>query len=186
MTSRGRAKPRHPVTARYPRMARVNELLREVLAEAIELEAGSDLRLELATVTAVDCDPDLRHATVLMSSLSGPASEALAAVRPRLQAAVARQVRMKRTPQLRFAADPAIAYAQKVESVLAELRASGGFGEQDEADGGAETQVPFGVPDKPAGQPEGAPSSPTGQGGDAGVPSGAESTGSVAKEPEQP
>ena len=38
-------------------MARVNQLLREVLAEEIELVAAADSRLELVTVTAVACDP---------------------------------------------------------------------------------------------------------------------------------
>jgi ribosome-binding factor A len=109
----------------YPRMARVNEVLREVLAEAIELEAGSDPRLELVTVTAVRCDADLRHATVLLASLPEAAAVALEGARPRLQAAVARQVRLKRTPQLSFAADPAIAYGEKVDEVLRELKSRG-------------------------------------------------------------
>ena len=97
------------VSHKYPRMARVNEVLREVLADAIETEAGSDERLEFVTVTGVECDPDLRHATVLLDSLPEPAGEALAEVRPRLQAAIAREVRIKRTPQLSFEADPAVA-----------------------------------------------------------------------------
>lgn len=65
-----------PTHRHYPRMARVNEVLREVLAEEIELVAGTDSRLELVTVTAVNCDPDLRHATVLLASLPDPARAA--------------------------------------------------------------------------------------------------------------
>lgn len=106
-------------------MARVNEVLREVLAEAIELEAASDPRLELATVTAVDCDPDLRHATVMLSSLPDAAREALGEARPRLQAAIAHEVRIKRTPQLSFEADPAVAYGERVDSILRGLRDAG-------------------------------------------------------------
>ena len=83
---------------RYPRTARVNRLLLEVLAEEIELVAAADPRLELMTVTAVDCDPDLRHATVLFASLGEAAKQALVEARPRLQAAIARQVRIRRTP----------------------------------------------------------------------------------------
>jgi len=131
VSRRGRPLARH-----YPRMARVNELLREVLAEAIERAAGSDPRLEMATVTAVSCDPDLRHATVFLSSLSGPAAEALAQARPRLQAAVAHQVRIKRTPQLSFDADPAVAYGERVESVLRGLRSSGQLPETGLGQGG--------------------------------------------------
>jgi len=88
-------------------MARVNEVLREVLAEEIEVLGSTDARLELVTVTAVSCEPDLRHATVLLASLPDTVREALGEVRPRLQAAIAHQVRMKRTPQLSFQVDPA-------------------------------------------------------------------------------
>jgi ribosome-binding factor A len=116
-----RSRPLHG----YPRMARVNEVLREVLADAIEAESGDDERLELLTVTAVHCDPDLRHATVFFASLSGPAGDALGEARPRLQAAIAREVRLKRTPQLSFAPDPSIAYGERVEQVLRDLRARG-------------------------------------------------------------
>lgn len=123
---------RHPLrraarqpSHKYPRMARVNEVLREVLADAIETEAGTDERLELVTVTGVDCDPDLRHATVLLDSLPELVGEALGQARPRLQAAIARQVRIKRTPQLSFLADPAVAYGERVEKVIRELKSSG-------------------------------------------------------------
>ena len=117
-----RRAPKPVVVHKYPRMARVNEVLREVLADAIETEAGSDERLELVTVTGVECDPDLRHATVLLDSLPEPAGEALAEARPRLQAAIAREVRIKRTPQLSFEADPAVAYGERVEKLLRELK----------------------------------------------------------------
>lgn len=110
-------------------MARVNEVLREVLADAIEVAAGTDGRLELVTVTAVQCDPDLRHATVFLDTLSGPASEALGEARPRLQAAIAHQVRIKRTPQLSFAADPAVAYGERVEKVIRDLKSAGELGD---------------------------------------------------------
>jgi ribosome-binding factor A len=106
-------------------MARVNEVLREVLAEEIEMVAGSDPRLELVTVTAVSCEPDLRHATVLLASLTDAARDALGEARPRLQAAVAHQVRLKRTPQLSFQADPAVGHGEVVEEILRELRSSG-------------------------------------------------------------
>ncbi|MGH3422185.1 MAG: ribosome-binding factor A, partial [Streptosporangiaceae bacterium] len=93
---------------RYQRAVRVNEVLREVLAEAIERLADTDDRLTLLTVTAVAVEPDMARATVLFASLSEGAREALTAARPRLQAVVAGQVRLKRTPQLAFAVDPAV------------------------------------------------------------------------------
>jgi ribosome-binding factor A len=120
-------------------MARVNEVLREVLADEIEVVAGTDSRLELVTVTAVSCEPDLRHATVLLASLPEAVRDALGEARPRLQAAVAHQVRLKRTPQLSFQADPAVGRGELVEEILRELRASGELREETGQGRGEET-----------------------------------------------
>lgn len=121
------ARPRNQGPRRYPRMARVNELLREILGDA--LERLDDDRLELVTITAVDCDPDLRHAKVYVDSLGGPEEddallEALGEVRPRLQAAIARQARLKRTPELAFLPDPVVRSADRIEDVLRGLEDS--------------------------------------------------------------
>jgi ribosome-binding factor A len=105
----------------YARTARVNEVLRQVLADALERLEELDERLGMLTITAVLTEPDLRHATVLFSSLSEEESTALEEARVRLQGAIAHEVRMKRTPQLRFAADPAIAAGQRVEDILRDL-----------------------------------------------------------------
>lgn len=122
--------PERGAGRRYSRMARVNELVREVLAEEIELLQG-DERIGLLTVTHVDVEPDLRRARVLLSSLSDEAEEALVENRARLQAALARQVRLKHTPQLSFVADPAIETGSRIEDILRGLDQTGG-------DGGAE------------------------------------------------
>lgn len=106
---------------RYPRSARVNEVLREVLAEELERLSDGDARLGLLTVTAVQADPDLRHATVLFATLDDQAAEAVEEVRVKLQAAVGRQVRLKRTPRLSFAADPAVASGQRIEDIIREI-----------------------------------------------------------------
>ena len=103
---------------RYPRSARVNEILREVLADSLERLADTESRLGLLTVTGVECDPDLRHAVVLFSSLDPDEEAALGAARVRLQAAISHEVRLKRTPQLRFAADPAVAAGNRIEDIL--------------------------------------------------------------------
>ena len=99
----------------------MNEALREVLAE--ELELVDDPRLDLVTVTGVDSGADLRHAVVWFSALSRGTDddevvEALSRHRVRLQAAVGRQLRMKRTPELTFKGDPAIAVGTRVEDIL--------------------------------------------------------------------
>ena len=105
----------------YPRTARVNELVREILGDA--LERLDDDRLHLVTVTHVHVDPDLRHALVEFSSLGegeDEAAEALAEYRTRLQSAIARQARLKRTPELRFQVDTVISRAARIEELLRE------------------------------------------------------------------
>lgn len=105
----------------YARTARVNEVLRQILADQLERMEELDERLGMLTITAVQCDPDLRHATVLLSSMTEEEAQALEQARVRLQAAISHEVRMKRTPQLRFAADPAVAAGQRIEDILRTL-----------------------------------------------------------------
>ena len=106
----------------YPRTARVNQVLREVLADGLERLADADDRLRMATVTSVDTTPDLRHATVFLSSLPSDMAEALDAHRGALQRAIAQEVRLKRTPHLEFAPDPAVARGERVEEILRRIQ----------------------------------------------------------------
>lgn len=110
---------------KYPRTARINELLREVVAEELERLVDIDPRLALVTVTSVTVEPSLRTAVVLLSSMPDPVAEALLEHRVRLQAAIGRQVRLKRTPQLAFEADPAVAQGQRIEEILRGLESDG-------------------------------------------------------------
>lgn len=117
-------RPRSP--RRYPRAARLNELVREIVAD--EVERIDDPRLELVTVTHVAVDPDLRRACVTFSRLGGgeeeaaevEAGEALVESRGRLQRAIAAQARLKRTPELRFEPDQVLRYAERIETLLRE------------------------------------------------------------------
>ena len=118
-------RPRRTNTSarQYPRTARLGELLREIVAE--ELERIDDLRLEQVTITEVSVDGDLRHAKVFYDSLAGEDAddevlEAFAEARRALQGAVARQARIKRTPELDFRPDPAVRTGQRIEQLLRE------------------------------------------------------------------
>ena len=108
----------------YSRLDRVNRAVQEVLGD--ELERVGDERLDLVTITGVRVEPGLRHATVWFSALSAGEHVDVAAVlgehRARLQAAVARQLRLRRTPELSFGADPAIDTGTRVEEILRGLR----------------------------------------------------------------
>ena len=134
MTVPGRRREKRAPAA-YPRTARVNEVLREVVAETLEKMADTDDRLRLLTVTSVEITPDLSRATVYLSSLPAPAAEALAEQRTQLQRIIGRQVRMKRTPLLLFESDPAVAHGLRVEEILRNLREDpGGPGGDDAGD----------------------------------------------------
>jgi ribosome-binding factor A len=109
----------------YPRTARVNQVLREVVADALERLSDHDDRLRLITVTSVDTTPDLRRARVYLSSLSDEAAEALADQRVSLQQQIGREVRLKRTPLLEFAPDPAVAQGFQVEEILRRIHSAG-------------------------------------------------------------
>jgi ribosome-binding factor A len=108
----------------YARTSRVNESLREIIAE--ELERIGDDRLHMVTVTGITVDSDFGRATVWFSALAREGDEAMIAEafaenRVPLQGAIGRQVRLKRTPLLSFAADPAILNGQKIESIIRDL-----------------------------------------------------------------
>lgn len=111
----------HGSARQYPRTARLNELLREILAE--ELEHLDDDRLQLLTITSVDIDGDLRRASVFYDSLAGEESddevlEALGELRWKLQRAIGREARIKHTPELSFAPDPAVRAGARIDELL--------------------------------------------------------------------
>ncbi len=105
---------------RYPRTARLDEVILEVLAD--ELERLDDPRLDLVTLTGVDVSSELSHATVWFVARhdEAAASVALAAAAPRLRGILGRSVRMKQTPRLDFRPDPAIVAGARVEELLRE------------------------------------------------------------------
>ena len=105
-------------------MRRVNESLRQVLSEALlELK---DPRIGFVTVTGVETSPDLRHARVFVSVLGSESKRAktldgLTAAHGVLQARLARELRMKRTPQLAFEYDPTVERGVRMTKLIDEL-----------------------------------------------------------------
>ncbi len=106
------------------RMRRVNESVRQVLAETLpELK---DPRIGLVTVTGVDTTPDLRHATVYVSVLGSSRRRrtslvGLEAAHGVLQSRLARELRLKRTPQLTFEYDPSVERGMRMTRLIEEL-----------------------------------------------------------------
>ena len=106
------------------RMRRVNEAVREALAEAIgELK---DPRIGFVTVTGVETSTDLRQARVYVSVLGNERKrektlQGLESAHGVLQARLASELRMKRTPQLTFQYDPTVVEGVRMSRLIDEL-----------------------------------------------------------------
>ena len=106
---------------KYPRSARLNEILREVIAD--ELVRIDDERLEFVTITSIDVDNEMNRANVFFDSLAGEEGdegiiEVLNQHRRRLQATINRQMHAKKTPILDFRADMVIRSAERIDDIL--------------------------------------------------------------------
>jgi len=118
------------------RMRRVNEAVRAVVAEAVgDLK---DPRIGLVTVTAVDVTPDLREGTVYVSVLGNERKReatlaGLESAHGLLQARLARELKMKRTPHLSFEYDPTVERAVRMTKLIDDLTPGG---PTDDAPGG--------------------------------------------------
>jgi ribosome-binding factor A len=105
-------------------MRRVDAAVREVLAEAIgELR---DPRIGFVTVTGVKTSSDLRQAQVFVSVLGSDKKreltlEGLEAAHGVLQARIARELRLKRTPQLTFSYDDSVERGVRMSQLIDEL-----------------------------------------------------------------
>jgi ribosome-binding factor A len=106
------------------RMRRVNESVRAVVAEAVaDLQ---DPRLGIVTVTGVTVSPDLHDAKVFVSVFGSEKKRkaslaALESARGLVQGRVARELQMKRTPQLAFEYDPTVEYGVRMSKLIDEL-----------------------------------------------------------------
>jgi ribosome-binding factor A len=105
-------------------MRRVNESVRAVIADGVG--ALKDPRIGLVTITGVDVTPDLREATVFVSVLGSEKRrrETLAGLESAhgvLQARLARELRLKRTPQLTFEYDPSVERGVRMTKLIDEL-----------------------------------------------------------------
>lgn len=108
---------------RYPHAARVDKVMQAIVADS--LERNFDDRLALVTVTGVHIDPDLRHGVVFYATRGtndDEVAEALEEARVSVQSDIGRQVRMKRTPLLRFERDPAMDAGWRIEEILKAAR----------------------------------------------------------------
>lgn len=110
------------------RTARVGELIRRIVAEA--LTRIDDDRLTMVSLTGADVDRELHRAvlwfTTLDSDDDSDAAGALLEHSRRLRQAVGDEARLRRTPELVFRPDVVIRSAERIERLIAEGDAGGG------------------------------------------------------------
>src|SRR3979411_2522054 len=113
------------------RMRRVDEAIRQVIGDAVASDL-KDPRVGFITVTDVRTSADLRHARVYVSVLgeagraSSPAPreaslEGLRSAHGFLQARVASELHLKRTPTLEFSYDDTTDRAMRVDALIDEI-----------------------------------------------------------------
>ncbi len=109
------------------RTDRVGALVQSALSELL-LRDVKDPRIGMVTVTGVKLSPDLKHATVYVSTMGDAAAQTrtlkgLASARPYLQSHVGRKLGLRFTPELRFEIDPSIDAAARLERLLQQTHA---------------------------------------------------------------
>ena len=108
----------------FPRKLRINTQLQAELAMLIREEL-SDPRVAGVTITAVDASPDLRNAKVSISLIGDDAqlTQAVAGLNHaagKLRSLLSRRLKIRRVPELRFAADLALRQAERVSALISE------------------------------------------------------------------
>ncbi|MBO0332585.1 30S ribosome-binding factor RbfA [Sneathiella sp. CAU 1612] len=114
---------RGPRTA-SKRQLRVGEELRHVIAEILsrDLIHDPDVAGASVTISEVKPSPDMRNATVYVTSLGGVNEEAVIAGLNRtagvIQGEMGRQLTMKFTPRLVFRKDDSFAYGSHIDELI--------------------------------------------------------------------
>ena len=122
---------------RSPRMRKVNELIRVVVADAVvDLK---DPRIGFLTITGAETSPDLRHAVIFYSVLGtdqekSDTADALQHASSRIQRAIGSETRLRYTPKLEFRVDPSIDEGLRISRILAEMAEAEEEEDQDDQD----------------------------------------------------
>jgi len=124
------------------RVSRLNEQLRREITDIVR-QVLRDPRIGQVTVTDVRITADLDFARVYITTMDDAShtEETLAGLRaaaPFIRGELGRRLRIRHTPELRFQLDEALAYARRIESLLAQVRAQ----EQQRVDAGGNAGVP--------------------------------------------
>jgi ribosome-binding factor A len=110
------------------RIERVNTLLRREISESIQHHLRDPRLGEFVAVTSVETSPDLKSARVFVSSIGGQEEqdrvlEVLNAAAGFLRSELAKNVRMRRVPELRFLWDNSIEHGDRILRLLDQVNA---------------------------------------------------------------
>jgi len=105
------------------KIPRINELILEELAQAVNREVG--IPDALITVTYVECSPDLKQAkvgfSVLPDKLAGTALRKLSAATGQLVPILRARLKLRKLPHLVWKFDATEREAEKIERLIADL-----------------------------------------------------------------
>lgn len=123
----------------YGRTQRVNQLLKEEIASLLQREV-KDARIGAVTVTAVRVSPDLMQATVYVQVTGDAARKAealdgLSSAAGFIRSRLGRDLRIRRSPELRFLIDRTQEHAARIHELLAEVEAEDEEGSPESEDG---------------------------------------------------
>jgi ribosome-binding factor A len=120
-------------------MKRIDDLVRQIVSEALLVKV-QDPRIGIVTITGVRVSPEFDTAVVHVSVLGDEAArreslEGLRSAAPFLQSLLAKEIRVRRIPRLKFVYDDSIARSFRIDAALrgSEPAERSGNEEDDEA-----------------------------------------------------
>jgi len=126
MAGKKKSRSRPRTKRNYPRTARLNSLLQQIIAGYFE--RVNDDELDFFTITGVEVDSDLNKARVFVSTLDDDDNdneellENLAKHRVSIQSEINKQSHMRKTPEVVFEFDPAILEGARIEQILKKIQ----------------------------------------------------------------
>lgn len=109
----------------YSRGDRIGTIIQQVLSQVL-LRDISDPRLSLVTISSVEMSEDLRFANIYFAASGGEkqvkaAEKGFQSAMGFLRKALAKELDLRFTPQLRFYSDSSFDYGAKIERILKSL-----------------------------------------------------------------
>lgn len=108
------------------RANRVGEQMKKELSEIISRKL-KDPRIGFVTVTDVEVTGDLQQATVYISVLGNDAAReqtllGLSKSKGFIRSEIGQRIRLRKTPELSFEIDTSVAYGNRIDSLLREIK----------------------------------------------------------------